>query len=109
MTTIEAPHPLLEWTLADRLRKAREAAGLSKAQLAAVGGITRETVGFYESNESTRKRPLVFIVNVYAAHTPATLEWLLGDDVEWPEDDDVSAPPGIRTQNLRIKSPLLCR
>ncbi len=41
------------WTVADRLRKAREHAGLEQAQLATDLGVSRNTVGNYEGGKVT--------------------------------------------------------
>ena len=37
-------NPIPEWTVADRLRKARESADLSQAELAELTGISRRTI-----------------------------------------------------------------
>ena len=127
MTTTPAG---LEWTITDRLRKARETAGLTQSQLANLAGVHTDTVSNYENPKYTKRRRILTILGVWERHTDATEDWLLGDDVarlelveltedeggrwEWSDGEPYDpardgAPPGIRTQNLRIKSPLLCR
>ena len=45
-----------EWTVSDRLRKARESAGLSHEELAELVGVSRSTIYNYESPEWDRDR-----------------------------------------------------
>src|SRR5260221_2446959 len=64
-----------EWTLADRLRKAREHAGLNQAELAATVGIARSSVVSYESGRTTPSRPVVLS---WSLCTGVPAEWVLG-------------------------------
>ncbi len=64
-----------EWTLGDRLRKAREHAGLNQAQLAATIGIARSSVVSYESGRTTPSRPVVLS---WSLCTGVPAEWVLG-------------------------------
>lgn len=59
--------------MGDRLRKAREDAGLSQSQLASVIGISRNTVGNAELGE---RQPLLVTVKAWAAATGVPVEWL---------------------------------
>lgn len=59
--------------MGDRLRKAREDAGLSQAELAEQIGISRNTVGNAELGERT---PLNVTLRAWAAVTAVPLEWL---------------------------------
>ena len=61
------------WTVADRLRKAREHAGLEQAQLAADLGVSRNTVGNYEGGKVTPRRPVLVS---WALRTGVPLSWL---------------------------------
>lgn len=67
-----------EWTTGDRLRKAREFAGLSQSQMAEQIGISRGSVGHYESGRYTPSRP-VFIA--WALRTGVELAWLVGESM----------------------------
>jgi transcriptional regulator with XRE-family HTH domain len=46
-----------KWTIADRLRKARELTGLSQEEFAAKIGISKGTVGTYETNPDAPHKP----------------------------------------------------
>lgn len=65
-----------EWSLADRLRKAREAADLEQKDLAASIGITRNTVGNYEGAKVKPRRPVLI---AWALATGVPLAWIEGD------------------------------
>lgn len=63
-----------EWTLGDRLRKAREVAGLEQGELAGRMGVARGTVHNYESDATTKvKRPYL---REWAHVTGVSLHWL---------------------------------
>jgi transcriptional regulator with XRE-family HTH domain len=62
-----------EWTLADRLRKARLHAGLEQAELAAQTGISRATIVNYENGHTTPGRPALIL---WALCTGVALPWL---------------------------------
>ena len=50
-------HPVIpQWTIADKLRKAREFAGLDQADLAALIESSRATISNYEANGYTKRR-----------------------------------------------------
>lgn len=63
-----------EFTLGDRLRKAREAAGYGQREFEAVSGISRATISAYELGKSTPRRPYL---SVWASVTDTDLNWLL--------------------------------
>jgi transcriptional regulator with XRE-family HTH domain len=63
------------WTLGDRLRKAREHARLTQAELAAAIGIARSSVVSYESGRTTPSRPVVLS---WSLCTGVAAEWVLG-------------------------------
>lgn len=80
-----------EWTVGDRLRKARELRGLDQGPFAALIGVSRGTVSNYERGTTERYKPIV--MNAWAAHTGISLEWLeKGDGGTTPTPD-----PGTRT------------
>lgn len=62
-----------EWSMADRLRKARELTGLDQTEFADEIGVSRGTVSRYERGEATAKRP---ILTVWAMRTGVPLTWL---------------------------------
>ena len=61
------------WTLGDRLRKARECAGLSTAEIAEVLEVTDRTVRNYETGATPIKRPAL---RVWAMRTGVPYVWL---------------------------------
>lgn len=62
-----------EWTLADRLRKARESAGLKQTDLAAETGISRASIVNYETAKSVPRRPALAS---WAMACGVPFEWL---------------------------------
>lgn len=60
--------------MGDRLRKAREDAGLSQAQLAVAIGISRNTVSNAELGDRT---PLQITLRAWAEATGVPLQWLV--------------------------------
>jgi transcriptional regulator with XRE-family HTH domain len=64
------------WTLADRMRKSREHARLSQADLASDIGISRASVVNYESGRYPPSRPVMLS---WALRTGVDLRWLRGD------------------------------
>lgn len=87
--------PALQFTIHDRLRLARQSAGLEQAELAAEIGINRQTVSHYETGATSRLKPLV--LRQWALICEQPLGWLMTGD-EWsPEPDPtqsrcISAP-----------------
>src|SRR5260221_11655566 len=59
-----------QWTLGDRLRKARESAGLKQAELAGKIGISRASIVNYEAGRYVPSRPVL-------------LSWALCCGVDW--------------------------
>lgn len=62
-----------EWTLGDRLRKARETADLEQIELARDIGVSRNTVANYERGKTTARRPVVL---AWAVRCGVPIEWL---------------------------------
>jgi len=73
MTTLTVAGSVPEWTLGDRLRKARESAGMNQSTLAETTGISRRSISSYESSEAMPKRPQLI---AWALATGVPLEWL---------------------------------
>jgi transcriptional regulator with XRE-family HTH domain len=68
--------------MAERVRRAREMAGLSLGQAARVLGCLRQTVADFEAGYSTpQPSHLQQMADVYRV----SLAWLRGDDVKFPE------------------------
>lgn len=73
-----APPPAVpEWTLADRLRKARELAGYSQAELATVTGISQRSIIRYERGQAGPRKPELL---AWAAACHVEYVWLTGVD-----------------------------
>jgi DNA-binding XRE family transcriptional regulator len=64
------------WTLSDRLRKAREFAGLKQAELADEIGIARSSVVNYEAGRYAPSRPVALS---WAIRCGVDYGWLTGD------------------------------
>lgn len=62
-----------EWTLGDRLRKAREAAGLEMQELAQLIGVARNTVSNAERGKVT---PRQIVLNQWSLATGVPVQWL---------------------------------
>jgi transcriptional regulator with XRE-family HTH domain len=64
-----------DWPLTDRLRRAREFAGLDQTTLAGELGLSTNTISNYERGFTTPKRPQLI---AWAMATGVSLEWLEG-------------------------------
>jgi transcriptional regulator with XRE-family HTH domain len=67
------------WTLGDRLRKAREIAGLTQTEMAEQIGIARNSVGRYESGDYEPSRPVLI---AWAFRTGVSLSWIMGEEYD---------------------------
>jgi transcriptional regulator with XRE-family HTH domain len=65
------------WSLADRLRKAREQAGLDQRELAERARIARGTIS---AAENGKRRPSGAVIGMWAMVTGVSRGWLTGDD-----------------------------
>ena len=63
-----------EWSITDRLRKARELTGLDQTEFADLIGVSRGTVSSYERGADTHKRPYLL---AWAIGSGVSLEWLI--------------------------------
>jgi transcriptional regulator with XRE-family HTH domain len=70
-----------DWTIGDRLRKARRAASIGSASMAETLGVTRQTVAAYESDRSPINR-----------RTMIAWSFVCGVPLEWLSDG--LCPPG---------------
>lgn len=75
MTASTAP-VIPQWTLGDRLRKARESAGMDQLELANRVGISRNTVSNYELGNGTRP-PKVVVLRAWANECGVPYEWIV--------------------------------
>lgn len=62
-----------EFTMADRLRKARESTGLDRQAFAEQLGVSRNTV---TSAESGKRRPMPLVLRAWADYTGVPAEWI---------------------------------
>ncbi|MDK8846954.1 helix-turn-helix transcriptional regulator [Corynebacterium sp. MSK297] len=62
-----------EWRVQDRLKRAREHAGLSQVELAQLIGVSRATLGNAEQGVRDLKRPVLIAISFA---TGVSLEWL---------------------------------
>ncbi|RXZ51919.1 helix-turn-helix domain-containing protein [Agromyces binzhouensis] len=83
-------HPA--WSLADRLRKAREEAGLEQAELAEIAGLSRATIS---AAENGHRRPAKATIAMWALATGVSRDWLAGET-------DSSLDPGTTLDWMRL-------
>ncbi|MGH3283231.1 MAG: helix-turn-helix domain-containing protein [Streptosporangiaceae bacterium] len=79
-----------EWSVGDRLRKARLHAGLEQTELAAQIGISRASVVNYEHGHTRPPRPVLLS---WALCTGTDLGWLAGGGEILPGTFTPPAPP----------------
>ena len=65
-----------EWTIPDRLRKARELTGLDQSEFANALGVSRGTVSNYERGSRVYRRPVLL---AWAMCAGVPMEWLQGE------------------------------
>lgn len=78
-----------QWSLQDRLRKAREYAGLQQSELAADLDISRNTVSNYEAG---RVEPRRIVMRVWAMRCGVDFQWM---ETGLPRLDSNQEPAGI--------------
>lgn len=88
MTAVVIP----EWTLADRLRKAREYAGLDQQEMADRIGISRRSVVNYEGGKHAPGRPVLLSM---ALATGVPLAWLMDGSTTGPIDGGATSDLGV--------------
>ena len=71
-----------EWTIADRIRKARETGDYSQADLASVTGLSRKTIGNYEGEQT---HPSKAGIKLIAMATGVDRYWLLTGHANGPD------------------------
>ena len=71
-----SPSAVPEWTLADRLRKARTDAGFEQADLEGLTGISRKSISNYENGYTVPSKP---VLESWARYCGVPYEWLAGE------------------------------
>jgi len=87
--TVDGAAP--EWTLGDRLRKARMHAGMRQRELGDVIGVSQVSVNKYEHDGAQPRRPVLVS---WAMATGVALDWLVGEAEV--ADREVSAASPVR-------------
>lgn len=87
----DTEHAVPEWTLGDRLRKARRYAGLSQQEMADALNVPVNRLGNWEAGYN-QPRSVVDIVNRWAEVTHVDVSWLLGIKTRWFADSPVQEP-----------------
>ena len=77
------------WTLQDRMRKARESAGLDQVQFGAQLGVSRISVSSWERG---RSEPRPVILMAWAMATGVDLDWLIGETNDQRDTPQAAAP-----------------
>lgn len=76
MQDVMSDNGAFEWTLGDRIVKARKVARLSQSELADLAGVDRRTVA---SAEQDRRMPIGNNLSAIAAALGVSMAWLLGE------------------------------
>lgn len=74
MATTMSPGQVPLWTMADRLRKARDHAHMKQSELAQTIGIARSSIVAYEAGSTVPRRPVLLS---WAMATGVPVEWLI--------------------------------
>lgn len=77
MTEATNPAAVPQWTLGDRMRKAREFAGLTQTELSDQIGIARSSISRYEGSHAAPSRPVLL---AWSVCTGVSYRWLAGED-----------------------------
>lgn len=91
MSTHEQYELVPEWSLGDRLRKARSLTGMTAAQFAEHIGVSDSTVNSAEGDKRAVRR---ITLNAWAMATGVSLEWLETGVSAAPPPDRPSGQPG---------------
>ena len=84
-----------EFTLGDRLRKAREWAGVSTDEMAEVIDVSARTIGNYENDRTPVRGP---VMSEWALRTGVPVEWIrTGIVIEHDDGGGLSVTPGVVT------------
>jgi transcriptional regulator with XRE-family HTH domain len=83
------------WTVGDRLRKARQHAGLEQAEFAEEIAVSRGTVLNYEND---RVKPRMIVLRAWSMRTGVPLHWLM--DGESPQPVEAGGSGGLPRLDL---------
>lgn len=87
MTISYQPGTIPQWTIADRLRKAREMTGMDQSQFAEHAGLSRQGVNAAERGQSTPRRSTL---KLWALSTGVPLHWIETGETPSPGGEGVS-------------------
>lgn len=76
-----------EFTLGDRLRKAREWAGVSTDEMAVVIDVSSRTIGNYENDRTPVRGP---VISEWALRTGVPVEWIRTGAISQPDGGEPS-------------------
>lgn len=88
-----------EWRVQDRLKRAREYAGLSQVELSQLIGVSRATIGNAEQGVRELKRPALIAISFA---TGVALEWL--ENGETPDGDLPTGGESVRHQGIEPRT-----
>ena len=89
----------LAWTIGDRLHKARRVAGISVEEMATGLGVSRNTIGNWETGRSTPRRQSVI---AWAQLTGAPLDWLTGEAETSPLGQRTTSDVRVSTSGWKL-------
>lgn len=84
------------WTFQDRLRKAREHAGMTQSELAEATGVSLNSLNRYEKGQ---RSPANDVVSAIAQATNVPLEWFYQDESAQPS----TSPTGDLPASLTLR------
>ena len=91
MTATQVP----EWTLGDRLRKAREKAGLKQDEMAEIFGVSPATISNWENGQRMPRTGELALAKEWAFQTSVPFDWLIGVRIG-------CLPPGVSDLNRAL-------
>lgn len=103
MSISPQPGVVPQWTIGDRLRKARSLTGLTTHQFADEIGVSQKTISDAECDK--RGVPRKILLNAYAMRTGVPVAWLL--DGEVPRDNTPPTSGHARTGVWNQPTPAL--
>ena len=104
MTESPLPAPAVPaWTLGDRMRKAREHAGLKQSELAEEIGVGRSTIVTYETDRSQPSRPVLLS---WALRCGVPFEWLADTGpTTWGGTQVAAYEEGLKSRMTSARDP----
>lgn len=88
-----------EWRVQDRLKRAREYAGLSQVELAQLIGVSRATLGNAEQGVRELRRPALIAISFA---TGVSLDWL--ENGETPGGGEPTGGETVRHQGIEPRT-----